>query len=103
MTHYYEDIYIYIYSTKTCDTHIFYDCGTNNVLIPEVKSLGCMHHVVMKRFKHTSMSGRGKHDNTSNNQVTLIVVHNIVPLPVCLSQCLYLHINVSTHTCTNIW
>ena len=76
----------YTSSTNASDTQIFYDCGTNNILIPEGKSLGCIHHVVMKQFKHT---------NTNKSQVTLIVLHSIVPLPVCLPQCVYPY----TRTC----
>ena len=92
MSNYYNDSLLrrYTSSTYVYDTHILYDCGTNNILIPEGKSLGCIHHVVMEHFKHTSMSGRENNDNTNKSQITIIVVPSIV----CLSQCMYLHTKV---------
>ena len=86
ISNYYNDSLLrrYTSSTNASDTHIFYDCGTNNVLIPEGRSLGCIRHVVMKRFKHTSVSGRGNHDNTNKKSSN--------------SNCMYLYINVYIHT-----
>ena len=56
ISNYYNDSLLrrYTSSTNASDTQIVYDCGTNNVLIPEGKSLGCIHHVVVKCFKHTN-------------------------------------------------
>ena len=95
ISNYYNDSLLrrYTFSINASDTKIFYDCGTNNVLISEGKSLGCIHHVVIKCFKHTSMSGRGNHDNTNKSQVTLIVC-------IYTSMCISTHMRMSVHMCS---
>ena len=92
ISNYYNDSLLrrYTSSTNASDTQIFYNCFTNNVLMPEGKSLGCINHVVMKCFKHNR-------DNTNKSQVTLIVhVH----------ECEHVQNMFDLHmgsTCANVW
>ena len=80
----------YASSTNASGTQMFNDCGTNNVLMPEGKSLGCIHHVVMECFKHTSISGRGNRDNTNKSNSNCCTQYCLsASLYICISQSIY--------------